>query len=105
MYSSSNVTTVKEATDQFNDQFKEWVSLYKEYVGLLSRELVNEEDDWFETVDEVVFTPKHKIYNWITEVKDDNKSRSSRNSSERSSRKSSSFQKLSHQEAPLEKHQ
>ena len=45
MYSSSNVTTVKEATDQFNDYFKELAFLHKEYVGLLSQEMVDEEDD------------------------------------------------------------
>ena len=39
MYSSSNVTTVKEETDQFNDQFKELLSLHKEYVGLLPQEV------------------------------------------------------------------
>ena len=60
MYSSSNVTTVKEEADQLNDQFKELVSLHKEYIGLLPQEKVNE-DDWFETVNEVVFIPKHKI--------------------------------------------
>ena len=54
--------------------------------------MVNEEDDWFETIDEVVFTQKHKIYNWIKEVEDGNKSRSSsssKKSSGRSSKKSS----------------
>ena len=65
MYSSSNVTTVKKGTDQFNDPFKELVFLHKEYVGLLLPEVVDEEGDWFETVDEVVFTQKHKIYNQI----------------------------------------
>ena len=63
MYSSSNVTTVKEDTDQFDDHFKGLVYLHKEYVGLLPQEGFNEEDDWFETVNEVVFTQKHKIYN------------------------------------------
>ena len=76
MYSSGNVTIVKGETDQCNDQFKELVSLHKDYVGLLAQEVVDE-DDWFETVDEVVFTQKHKIYNWIKEVEDDDKSRSS----------------------------
>ena len=45
LYSSSNVTTVKEETDQFNDQFKELLSLHKEYVRLLPQEVVDEEDD------------------------------------------------------------
>ena len=102
MYSSRNITTVKEETDQFNDQ-------YKEYVGLLPQEVVDEEDDWFETVDEVVFTQKHKIYIWIKEVEDDNKSRSSRTSSKkssgRSSKKSSSSSKTKSSRSSLEKHQ
>ena len=59
IYSSSNITTVKEEIDQFNDQFKELASLYKKYIGLLPQEVVDEEDHWFETVDEVVFTHKH----------------------------------------------
>ena len=44
MYSSSNVTTAKEEADQLNDQFKELVSLHKEYIGLLPQEKVNEDD-------------------------------------------------------------
>ena len=65
------------------------MSLHKEYVGLLPQEVVDEEDDWFETADELVFTPKHKIYNWIKEVEDEKKSRSSRRSSKKSPRRSS----------------
>ena len=107
MYSSSNVRTVKEETDQFNDQFKELVSLHKEYVGLLPQEMVDKEDYWFETVDEVAFTQKHKIYNWINEVEDDNKSRSSRSSSKkssgRSSKKSSSSSKTKSSRSSLGK--
>ena len=44
MYSSSNVTTAKEEADQLNEQFKELVSLHKEYIGLLPQEKVNEDD-------------------------------------------------------------
>ena len=86
MYSSSNATAVKKEIDQFHDQFKELVSLHKEYVGLLPQEVVNEED---ETVHDVLFTQKHRIYNWIKEVEADNKSRSSRSSSKESSGRSS----------------
>ena len=94
MCSSSNVTTVKKETDQFHDQFKELVSLHKEYVGLLPQEVVSEED---ETVHDVLFTQKHRIYNWIKETEAGSKSRSSRNSSKESSggssKKSSSSSK------------
>ena len=68
---------------------KSWCPCTKEYVGLLPQEVVDEQDDWFEAVDEVVFTQKRKIYNWIKEVEDDNKSRSSRSSSKKSSGRSS----------------
>ena len=81
MYSSNNVTTVKEEIDQFNYHFKKLVSMHKNDVRLLPQGVLNEEDDWFETVDEVAFTQNHKIYNWIKGVKDNNKSRSSRSSS------------------------
>ena len=88
MYSSSNLTTVKEENEQLNDQFKALVSLHKEYPDLLPQEVVTEEHDWFETINEVVFIHTHKIYNWIKEVEDDNKSRSSRSSAKKSSRTS-----------------
>ena len=68
---------------------KSWCPCTKEYVGLLPQEVVDEQDDWFEAVDEIVFTQKRKIYNWIKEVEDDNKSRSSRSSSKKSSGRSS----------------
>ena len=107
MYSSSNVTIVKEATDQFKIQFKQLVSFHKDYVGLPPQEVVDEEDDRFETVDEVVCTQKHKIYNLIKEVEDGNKSRSSRNSSKnlsgRSSEKSSSSSKTKSSRSSLGK--
>ena len=69
--------------------------------------MVDEEDDWLETVGEVVFTLKHKIYNWIKEVEDDNKSKSrkssSKKSSGRSSKKSSSFLKTKSSRSSLGK--
>ena len=40
---------------------KECLSLHKEYVGLLPQEVVDEEDDWFETVDEVVYSETQNI--------------------------------------------
>ena len=81
--------------------------MHKHCVVLLPQEVVNEEDDWFETVDEVVLTQKQKIYNWIKEVEDDNRSRSSRSSSitssGRSSKKSSSSSKTKSSRSSLGK--
>ena len=63
MHSSSNAKAVKEETNQFNDHFKKLLSRHKVYVRLLSQEVVDEEDEWFETVDEALFTQKHITYN------------------------------------------
>ena len=77
MYSSSILTTAKEETDQFHYQFKQSMSLYNGHVGLVPEEVLDE-DDQFETVDEVMFTQKQKIYNRVKAVQDNYKSRSSR---------------------------
>ena len=65
-------------------QFREWVSSHKDYVCLQLQEMIDDKDDWFEAIDEVGFTQKHKIYNWIKEVVDDNKSRYSKSLSKKS---------------------
>ena len=93
MYSSKNLTTVREEMHQYDDQFKMLVETHNEYVKLLSEDLHEGEENWFEAVDEVVFTQKHKVNNWMGEAENDNKSnrssRSSKRSSDRSSKKSS----------------
>ena len=50
--------------------------------------MIDDKDDWFEAIDEVEFTQKHKIYNWIKEVVDDNKSRYNKSLSKESWRSS-----------------
>ena len=72
MYSSKNVTTVREEMHQYDDQFKMLVETHNEYVKLLSEDLHEGEENWFEAVDEVVFTQKHKVYNWMREAENDN---------------------------------
>ena len=95
MYPSKNLRTVEEEKQQFDAQFKLFVETHNEYVKLLPEDMHEGEENWFETIDEVVFTQKHKIYNWMKEVENDNKSvkslRSSKNSSGRSSKGSSRF--------------
>ena len=42
---------------------------------LLPEDMYEGEENWFETIDEVVFTQKHKkMYNWMKEVENDEKS-------------------------------
>ena len=72
MYSSKNLTTVREEMHQYDDQFKMLVKTHNEYVKLLSEDLHEGEENWFEAVDEVVFTQKHKVYNWMREAENDN---------------------------------
>ena len=72
MYSSKNVTIVREEMHQYDDQFKMLVETHNEYVKLLSEDLHEGEENWFEAVDEVVFTQKHKVYNWMREAENDN---------------------------------
>ena len=50
---------------QYEDQFKMLVEAHNEYVKLLSEDLHEGEENWFVAVDEVVFTQKHKMYNWM----------------------------------------
>ena len=80
------------------------MSLHKEYAGLLPQEVVDEEDDWLETFDEVVFTPKHKIYNWIKEV-EDRVEVHQRNHYGEAPRNLQVLQRPGRQETLLEKHQ
>ena len=93
MYSSKNLTTVREEMHQYDDQFKMLVETHNEYMKLLTEDLHEGQENWFEAVEEVVFTQKHKVYNWMREAENDNKSnkssRSSKRSSDRSSKKSS----------------
>ena len=48
--------------------------------------MIDDKDDWFQTLDEVLFAQKHITYNLINQVEDYNKSRSSRSSSKKSGR-------------------
>lgn len=56
--------------------------------------MLENEENWFEAIDEVVFTQKHNIYNWMKEAENDDKSakssRSSKKSSGRESKRSNS---------------
>ena len=58
---------------QYDDQFNMIVETHNEYVKLLSEHLDEGEENCFEAVDKVVFTQKHKVYNWVREAKNDSK--------------------------------
>ena len=56
MQSSKNLQTVEEETQQFDNQFKLFVETHNEYVKLLPEDMHESEENWFETINEVVFT-------------------------------------------------
>ena len=80
LYSSRNVIEEEEEMSQLNDMFG----------AMLSEEEQMENDDWFDFVDEEVFTFKSKINLWLKKVKEDQRScvRSEGSHSKESSKKS-----------------
>ena len=100
---------MKKKKQQFDAQFKLFAETYNEYVKLLPEDIHEGEENWFETIDEVLFTQKHKIYNWMKEVENDNKSvkssRNSKNSSGRSSKDHLVLQGQILQKIHVEEHQ
>ena len=99
MYSSKNLTSVREEIHQYDDQFKMLVETHNEYVNLLSEDLHEGEENWFEAV--VVFTQKRKVYNWMREARNNKSNRSSRSSKRSSDRSSKKY--LTHQNQNYEK--
>ena len=78
MYSFQNGIAVKEELQKLNDMFEMLVEIHEE--------LENVDDHytdelWFEDIDQKVFSFKHKVHNWLREVKKLDKSgRSSKSS-------------------------
>ena len=68
IYSSKNYVTVEEALEQFDYIFKQLLLVYQEYCSLLEDDQKLADEEWFEEVDEHVFTFKHKVDNWLKEA-------------------------------------
>ena len=58
------MVTVEEIA-QFNYIFKQLLLVHQEYHSLLDEEEKPTEKEWFEEVDERVFTFKHQVSNWL----------------------------------------
>ena len=71
---------------QLNDMFELLMSLHRKYGAMLSVEEQMENGDWFDFVDEEVFTFKRKINLWLKNAEEDERSRAK---SERSHSKGS----------------
>ena len=79
---------------QFNDLFKVLLSAHEEYNALLEDEARLKEEEWFDDIDNQVFSFKRKITCWLKNAEEENKSKSSSRSS-KSSVKTSKASKTS----------
>ena len=68
MYSSKNYVMVEEALAQFDYIFKQLLQVHQEYHSLLEDDEKLADEEWFEEVDQHMFTFKHKVYNWLKEA-------------------------------------
>ena len=63
MYAYKNMVTVAEEITQYDYIFKQLLLVHEEYHSLLDKLAKCNDDEWFEEVDERVFTFKYKVHN------------------------------------------
>ena len=108
LYCTKNSVTVEEELAQFDDRFKQLMKVHNEYLSVeVNGNEKEKQNQWFNGVDECVFSFKHKVSNLLKDValEEEKASRhsSTRNmkSSERS-KKSSRFSRLSSSDSSKE---
>ena len=87
LFSTENVVAVQEQMGQFNDLLKMLLSSNEEYNALLDNEVKVKENEWFDEIDNEVFSFKRKITCWLKNTEKENKSKSSSRSSRSSAPK------------------
>ena len=87
LFSTRNVVAVQEEMAQFNDLFKMLLSAHEEYNALLEDEARDKKDEWFDEIDNPVFSFKRKITCWLKNAGEENKSKGSSRSSRSSASK------------------
>ena len=65
LYSSTNTSAFKEQLNQLDDLFQIIESIQKEMITL---DPSYNDDDWFEQLDEKVFSVKHNIRGWLKDI-------------------------------------
>ena len=66
LYSFQNMNAVREELRPFNDQFRMILEVHEEYHQLIEDKVKQEEDEvWFDKLDENVCTFKHKVPNCL----------------------------------------
>ena len=89
MYTYKNTVTVSEEIAQYDYIFKQLLLVHKEYHSSLDDPDKCNDYEWFEEVEERVFTFKHKVYNWLKDAEVE-QGRSSKRSSKIGSKSASS---------------
>ena len=73
LHSKQNLIEVKENLGQFDDIFKLLTDVHQQHCKLLSEKEQDAGNQWFEDVDEMVFSFKPRVYNWVRENEEDKK--------------------------------
>ena len=68
MYTYKSMVTVAEEIAQYDYTFKQLLLVHEKYHSLLDEPDKCNDDEWFEEVDERVFTFKHKVHNWLKDA-------------------------------------
>ena len=79
---------VKENLGQSDDVFKLLTEVHQQHCKLLSEEEQHAEIQWLEAVNEMVFSFKHRVYNWVRENEENKKPSSKPTAKSRSSGRS-----------------
>ena len=102
-YSKQNLTMVKENFRQLDDIFKLLTEVHQQQCKLLSEEEQHADNQWFADVDEMVFSFKHHVYNWVRENKKDKRPSHKFSAKSRSSGRSSGTGRHHHRRHPQRK--
>ena len=69
LYSMKNSVTVEEYLAQFDDLFKQLMKVHNEYLSIeVNGNEKEKQNQWFDEVEECVFSFKHKMHNWLKDV-------------------------------------
>ena len=69
LYSTKNSVTVEEELAKFDDLFKQLMKVHNVYLSAeVNGNEKEKQNQWFDEVDERVFSFKHKVRNWLNHV-------------------------------------
>ena len=74
LLSNKNRIAVEEELAQFDDLFKILLNIHEEYSQVLDDDERAGEDDWFDDIDNKVYTFKRKIHNWFRNAQTERRS-------------------------------